>query len=77
MGYTSNQQNLHPEAGHNPMDKKIDDLANQVALLAQQFRSSPPQTNNQLRVSSNPRNQAMVEDGKIVVQTVHGRQNMN
>ena len=28
-------------------------------------------------MSSNPRNQAMVEDGKIVVQTVQGRQNMN
>ena len=77
MGFTPNQQNQQSEAGQNPMDKKIDDLANQVALLAQQFRSTLPQTNNQLRVSSNPRNKAMVEDGKILVQTMQGRQNMN
>ena len=49
----------------------------QVALLAQQFRSTLPQTNNQLRTSSNPRNQAIVEEGRVVVQNVQGRQNAN
>ncbi|GJV60121.1 hypothetical protein Tco_1466221 [Tanacetum coccineum] len=34
-----------------------------------------PQTNNQLRTSSNPRNQATVQDGRVVVQNVQGRQN--
>ena len=77
MGFSSNQLNQQSEAGHNHVDKNIDDLANQVALLAQQFRTALPQTNNQLRASSNPRNQATVEDGKIVVQTVQGRQNLN
>nr|GFD38345.1 hypothetical protein [Tanacetum cinerariifolium] len=32
-------------------------------------------TNNQLRTSSNPRNQATVQDGRVVVQNVHGRPN--
>ncbi|GJR76477.1 integrase, catalytic region, zinc finger, CCHC-type containing protein [Tanacetum coccineum] len=34
-----------------------------------------PQTNNQLRTSSNTRNQATVQDGRVVVQNVQGRQN--
>ena len=34
MGFSSNQQNLQSDVSHNPVDKKIDDLANQVALLA-------------------------------------------
>ena len=70
MGFSSNQQNQQSDVSHNPVDKKIDDLANQVALLAQQFRTALPQTNNQLRASSNPRNKATVEDRKIVVQNV-------
>nr|GEZ15976.1 hypothetical protein [Tanacetum cinerariifolium] len=34
-----------------------------------------PQTNNQLRTSSNPRNQATVQDDRVVVQNVQGRPN--
>ena len=52
-------------------------LSNQVSLLVQQFRATPPQTNNQLRNSSTPRNQAIVEDGRVVVQNIQGRQNAN
>ncbi|GJY69568.1 hypothetical protein Tco_0472550 [Tanacetum coccineum] len=36
-----------------------------------------PQTNNQLRTSSNTRNQATVQDGRVVVQNVQGRHNQN
>ncbi|GJT83007.1 retrovirus-related pol polyprotein from transposon TNT 1-94 [Tanacetum coccineum] len=38
-------------------------------------KSHLPQTNNQLRASSNARNQAMVQDGKVVVQDIRGRYN--
>jgi hypothetical protein len=55
----------------------IDNLSNQVSLLVQQFRANLPSTNNQLRSSSNPRNQAVIEDGRVVVQNVQGRQNLN
>ncbi|GKC37325.1 retrovirus-related pol polyprotein from transposon TNT 1-94 [Tanacetum coccineum] len=48
-----------------------------MALLAQSFRATLPQTNNQLRTSSNTRNQATVQDGRIMVQNVQGRQNQN
>ncbi|GJY32550.1 retrovirus-related pol polyprotein from transposon TNT 1-94 [Tanacetum coccineum] len=40
-------------------------------------RVNLPQTNNQLRTSSNTHNQATVQDGRIVVQNVQGRQNQN
>ncbi|GJU65977.1 hypothetical protein Tco_1252236 [Tanacetum coccineum] len=33
-----------------------------------------PSTNNQLRTSSNPRNQATIQDGRVNVQKVQGRQ---
>nr|GEU67756.1 integrase, catalytic region, zinc finger, CCHC-type, peptidase aspartic, catalytic [Tanacetum cinerariifolium] len=33
-----------------------------------------PSTNNQLRTSSNPRNQATIQDGRVTVQQVKGRQ---
>ncbi|GJX69792.1 putative ribonuclease H-like domain-containing protein [Tanacetum coccineum] len=33
-----------------------------------------PSTNNQIRTSSNPRNQATIQDGRVIVQQVQGRQ---
>nr|GEY96739.1 hypothetical protein [Tanacetum cinerariifolium] len=46
-----------------------------LALLTQSYRTFLPQTNNQLRTSSNARNQATVQDGRVVVQNVQGRPN--
>ncbi|GJW52146.1 hypothetical protein Tco_0093497 [Tanacetum coccineum] len=40
-------------------------------------RATLPQTNNQLRTSSNTQNQATIQDGRVVVQNVQGRQNQN
>ncbi|GJX89685.1 ribonuclease H-like domain, reverse transcriptase, RNA-dependent DNA polymerase [Tanacetum coccineum] len=37
-------------------------------------RSRYPTTNNQLRNSSNPRQQATINDGRVTLQPVHGRQ---
>ncbi|GJU18213.1 hypothetical protein Tco_1146179 [Tanacetum coccineum] len=36
-----------------------------------------PTTNNQLRSSSNPRNQATIQDGRVTVQQVQERQGQN
>nr|GEV62051.1 integrase, catalytic region, zinc finger, CCHC-type, peptidase aspartic, catalytic [Tanacetum cinerariifolium] len=52
-----------------------DPLAFTLALLTQSYKTFLPQTNNQLRTSSNPKNQAIVQDGRVVVQNVHGRPN--
>ncbi|GJR15447.1 hypothetical protein Tco_0798099 [Tanacetum coccineum] len=46
----------------------IESLSNSLALLTQSYKSHLPQTNNQLRTSSNARNKATVQDGIVVVQ---------
>ncbi|GJR55198.1 retrovirus-related pol polyprotein from transposon TNT 1-94 [Tanacetum coccineum] len=82
---TNDQLAFHPQfpetsqidSGHTQTDEILDNLTKQMALLAQSFRATLPQTNNQLRTSSNTRNQATVQDGRIVVQNVQGRQNQN
>nr|GEV11803.1 retrovirus-related Pol polyprotein from transposon TNT 1-94 [Tanacetum cinerariifolium] len=53
----------------------IKNLTNTLALLTQSYKTFLPQTNNQLRTSSNARNQATVQDDRVVVQNVQGRQN--
>ncbi|GKA63119.1 hypothetical protein Tco_0762725 [Tanacetum coccineum] len=58
-----------------PTDNLIENLANTLALLTQSYKTYLPQTNNQLRTLSNARNQATVQDGRVVVQNVQGRQN--
>ncbi|GJW09109.1 retrovirus-related pol polyprotein from transposon TNT 1-94 [Tanacetum coccineum] len=45
-------------------------MAFMSTVMASHFLS----TNNQLRTSSNPRNQATIQDGRITVQQVQGRQ---
>nr|GEW17557.1 reverse transcriptase domain-containing protein [Tanacetum cinerariifolium] len=57
------------------MDNLIKNLTNTLALLTQSYKTYLPQTNNQLKTSSNTRNQAIVQDGRVVVQNVQGRQN--
>nr|GEW35717.1 hypothetical protein [Tanacetum cinerariifolium] len=44
-----------------------------LALLTKSYRTFLPQTNNQLRTSSNPRNQATVQDDRVVVQNGQAR----
>nr|GFB56792.1 hypothetical protein [Tanacetum cinerariifolium] len=56
-------------------DDLIENLTSTLALLTQSYRTFLPQTNNQLRTSSNLWNQATVQDGIVVVQNVQGRPN--
>nr|GFA42558.1 hypothetical protein [Tanacetum cinerariifolium] len=58
-----------------PADDLIENITSTLALLTQSYRTFLPQTNNQLRTSSNPRNQAIVQDGRVLVQNVQGRPN--
>ncbi|GJZ95442.1 hypothetical protein Tco_0667776 [Tanacetum coccineum] len=62
--------NSQLDSGLSPMDKLIENLTNMLALLTQSYKTYLPQTNNQLRTSLNPRNQATVQDGRVVVQNV-------
>ncbi|GJU94852.1 hypothetical protein Tco_1319608 [Tanacetum coccineum] len=63
------------DTGFSPADELLDNLTKQVALLAQQYETQFPPTNNQLRTSSNIQNQATMPNGRVVVQNVQGRQN--
>nr|GEY87182.1 hypothetical protein [Tanacetum cinerariifolium] len=57
----------------NSTDDLIENLTSTLALLTQSYRTFLPQTNNQLRTSSNLRNQAIVQDGRVVVQNGQAR----
>ncbi|GKB21738.1 retrovirus-related pol polyprotein from transposon TNT 1-94 [Tanacetum coccineum] len=65
------------DTGYTQTDEILDTLTKQFALLTQSFRATLPQTNNQLRTSSNTQNQATIQEGQIVVQNVQGQQNQN
>nr|GFB17200.1 hypothetical protein [Tanacetum cinerariifolium] len=56
----------------NLTDDLIENLTSTLALLTQSYRTFLPQTNNQLRTSSNPRNQATVQDGRVVCYNCNG-----
>ncbi|GKA30677.1 integrase, catalytic region, zinc finger, CCHC-type containing protein [Tanacetum coccineum] len=55
-------------------DDPIAYLNKAMAFLTVVASSRFPSTNNQLRTSFNPRNQATIQDGRVTVQQVQGRQ---
>ncbi|GJU17223.1 retrovirus-related pol polyprotein from transposon TNT 1-94 [Tanacetum coccineum] len=69
--------NFQLDSGSTSTDNLIESLTNTLTLLTQSYKSHLPQTNNQLRTSSNARNKATVQDDKVVVQDVRGRYNVN
>ncbi|GKA08502.1 hypothetical protein Tco_0687833 [Tanacetum coccineum] len=60
-----------------PRDDLIACLNKAMAFLTVVASSRFPTTNNQLRTSSNLRNQATIQDGRVTVQQVQGRQGQN
>ncbi|GKD73219.1 hypothetical protein Tco_1331501 [Tanacetum coccineum] len=56
----------------NPSDDPIANLNKLMAFVSTTFSPRFSQTNNQLRTSSNPRNQATIQDGRVTVQKVKG-----
>nr|GEY60548.1 hypothetical protein [Tanacetum cinerariifolium] len=67
--------NTHLDSRLSPTDNLIENLTNTLSLHTQSYKTYLPQTNNQLRTSSNTRNQATVQDGRVVVKNVQGRLN--
>ncbi|GJT56246.1 hypothetical protein Tco_0991300 [Tanacetum coccineum] len=67
--------NTQLDSGFTPTDDLIENLTKTVALLAQFYKTHLPQTHNQLRTSSNTRNQATVQNGQVFIQNVQCRQN--
>ncbi|GJV28474.1 hypothetical protein Tco_1384922 [Tanacetum coccineum] len=81
---TVNQQQQQPEFSQLdlgltvPMfkqgDDPIDAINHMMSLLLAVVTSRYPTTNNQPRNSSNPKQQATINDGRVTLQPVHGRQ---
>nr|GEW25592.1 retrovirus-related Pol polyprotein from transposon TNT 1-94 [Tanacetum cinerariifolium] len=67
--------NAHLDSSLSAMENLIENLTNTLALLTQSYKTFLPQTNSQLKTSSTIRNQATVQDVRVVVQNVQGRQN--
>ncbi|GJT88835.1 hypothetical protein Tco_1070552 [Tanacetum coccineum] len=60
-----------------PMDDSIASLNKATMFLTIVISSRYPPTNNQLRTSSNPRTQANIKYGRVVVQNIQGRQSQS
>ncbi|GJY86032.1 retrovirus-related pol polyprotein from transposon TNT 1-94 [Tanacetum coccineum] len=67
-------QGLPPDVYAIDCDPSIACLNKAMAFLTAVASSRFPSTNNQLRTSSNPRNQATIQDDRVTVQQVQGRQ---
>nr|GFC41562.1 hypothetical protein [Tanacetum cinerariifolium] len=69
-----------PEAGlvvlvFQKRDDPIDAINYMISFLTSVVASRYPTTNNQLRTSSNPRQQATINNGRVTIQPMQGRQN--
>nr|GEW76708.1 reverse transcriptase domain-containing protein [Tanacetum cinerariifolium] len=62
-------QGLPPEKGDDP----IDSINHMMSFLTAVVTSRYPTTNNQLRNSSNPRQQATINNERVTLQPIHGR----
>nr|GEU51758.1 retrovirus-related Pol polyprotein from transposon TNT 1-94 [Tanacetum cinerariifolium] len=56
-------------------DDPIDAINHMMSFLTAVVSSRNPPTNNQLRTSSNPRQQATIKNGRVTIQPIQGRQN--
>nr|GEV27273.1 putative reverse transcriptase domain-containing protein [Tanacetum cinerariifolium] len=55
-------------------DDPIDSINHMMSFLSTVVTSRYPTTNNQLRNSSNPKKQATINDGRVTLQPIQGRQ---
>nr|GFC81054.1 hypothetical protein [Tanacetum cinerariifolium] len=56
-------------------DDPIDAINYMMSFLTSVVASRYPATNNQLQTSSNPRQQATINNGRVTIQPIQGRQN--
>nr|GEV37254.1 integrase, catalytic region, zinc finger, CCHC-type, peptidase aspartic, catalytic [Tanacetum cinerariifolium] len=56
-------------------DDPIDAINHMMSFLTAVVTSRYPPTNNQLETSSNPRQQATINNGRVTIQPIQGRQN--
>nr|GFD45534.1 hypothetical protein [Tanacetum cinerariifolium] len=56
-------------------DDPIDAINHMMSFLTVVVTLRYPATNNQLKTSSNPRQQATINNGRVTIQPIQGRQN--
>nr|GFC36383.1 hypothetical protein [Tanacetum cinerariifolium] len=56
-------------------DDPINAINHMMSFLTSMVASRYPATNNQLRTPSNPRQQATINNGRVIIQPIQGRQN--
>ncbi|GKG08496.1 hypothetical protein Tco_0334328, partial [Tanacetum coccineum] len=66
----NNQSSKSPQSSTEPYPSDNFQMDSGSSSTENLYNSHLPQTNNQLRASSNARNKAMVQDGKVVVQDI-------
>ncbi|GKA16221.1 integrase, catalytic region, zinc finger, CCHC-type containing protein [Tanacetum coccineum] len=77
--HTTNIDQLHAYLGQHEFhvnekgDDPIDAINHMMSFLTAVVTSRYPTTNNQLRNSSNPRQQATINDGRVTLRPIHGR----
>ncbi|GJZ73439.1 hypothetical protein Tco_0637585 [Tanacetum coccineum] len=78
--HTTNIDQLHAYLGQHEFhanekgDDLIDAINHMMSLLTAVVTSCYPTTNNQVRNSSNPRQQATINNGRVTLQPIQGRQ---
>ncbi|GJZ15386.1 retrovirus-related pol polyprotein from transposon TNT 1-94, partial [Tanacetum coccineum] len=78
--HTTNIDQLHAYLGQHEFhgnkkgDDPIDSIIHMLSFLTAVLTSCYPTTNNQLRNSSNPRQQATINNGRVTLQPIQGRQ---
>nr|GFD35286.1 hypothetical protein [Tanacetum cinerariifolium] len=83
ISYPGTQQSSEyspPEAGlvvpvFQKGDDPIEAINHMMSFLTSVVASRYPATNNQLRTSSNSRQQATINNGRVTIQPIQGRQN--
>nr|GFC92481.1 hypothetical protein [Tanacetum cinerariifolium] len=81
LKWINNNQNIHhPKLDSlyrffHKRDDPIDAINHMMSFLTSVVASRYLATNNQLRTSSNPRQQATINNGRVTIQPIQGRQN--
>nr|GEV79421.1 hypothetical protein [Tanacetum cinerariifolium] len=79
--HTKNVDQLHAYLGQHEFhanekgDDPIDAINHMMSFLTVVITSRYPPTNNQIRNSSNPQQQATINNGRVTIQPIQGRQN--
>ncbi|GKB74599.1 integrase, catalytic region, zinc finger, CCHC-type containing protein [Tanacetum coccineum] len=82
LAFVANSPTLYnpsqsPQHSGSSIKEKLIECINKAMSFLSDVASKFSPSNNQLRTFSNPRNQAIIQDGRVIVQQVQGRQSQS